>query len=460
MQVSSFFRSSKPGRGGGRSKARGRLNSVESGASKNSTTLKQKLAAVELEGNRGLQTLSLVAEIGLVISIFLALATRLLRYVVAAPSKRLQISASVKWRRMSQMLLRRAAESSSQHTAEEPVHEQDSASEEEEEEDKFAPMHVDIFGAAVSSLICDANCLALGRHCHRNSIRAFRVVASVVCCWAHMGLQTYLLYMVSTVVADLVVTEFRSTYDEYEVHMYGNTTHLNKNGFHRGEAAHFDPTRFATLDEEIQSTVCQMPLANDFFFLGVIFVWTLTCVVDVRKCFQMIHSFIVAMPSVNSIMHSVKLFPQDNGENEVVIVAVPVHFKAILVSLILLPRLMVDCATVWLGCKWLAATAEMGELLLNAVALEFVVLLNECILVALVPKHGLDGLERTKTLVGSSRLASAEAAVGATFMWVFLCLGWCLAYVYWLQNVVPEYNWDIRGVCDVWRQFHSSTDDA
>lgn len=448
LQSSSFFSSIKP-----------RGTHIESEAiSQNATVLERELAKVKLTGNRGLQTLEIVASVLLLLSIIVVSVSKLLRYMVAAPSKRIEIRTSMRWGQLARKLLKMRSEGSSQQTAGEPTQEQESDS--ENPVAKFAPIHVDIYGAAVSSLICDTNALALGLHHKRNSIRSFRVTVSFVGCWLHMGLQTYLLYATSAVISDTVVSDFRKVYDTFVLHMYGNVTnatYMSNHGFHRGNSAYFDPTRFATLDDNTQSTVCQMPLANDFFFLGIIFIWTLTCVVDVRKGFQMFHTFIVEMPNVPSVLNSVKRFERDNDEPEVVIVGVPPHYKAILVFFVLLPRLIVDCVTIWLGCKWLAATYEMSELLLNAVALEFVVLLNELILVALVPKHGLNGLERTKTVVGSSRLETAEAAVGATLMWVFLCTAWCLAYVYILQNVLPDYKWDIRDVCDVWLNFRAAS---
>jgi len=307
-------------------------------------------------------------------------------------------------------------EDSSPSRAEVPVSEQDSDSEKsgaasEKPLQKYAPIDVDIYGAAVSSLICDTNALALGRHCETNSIRAFRVIISFTGCWLHMGLQTYLLYMTSSVISTSVITKFRKTYSIYELHMYGdnmNATYMTRPNYHRGHPEHFDPTRFATLDDVIQHTICQMPMANDVFFLAIIFAWTLSCIVDVRKSSQMFHAFIVRMPCVPTVSQSVKHFVRDHDEPEVAIVGIPLHFKAILFFLILLPRLIVDAMTIWLGCTWLAATSQMGDLLLNAVALEFVVLLNELIVRALVPKHGLDGLERTKTIVASSRMESAE----------------------------------------------------
>lgn len=339
----------------------------------------------------------------------------------------------------------------------------DSSDDDEEDFGKVAPIHVDIFGAAVSSLIRDSNVLAKGESSGRNSIRAFRVICSMGGCWLHMALQSYLVYMSGIVISDLVVRDFRKEYDAYEVHMYGNhsnATYLTETGFHRGNEQYFDPKRFITFDSSLQSTICQMPLANDLFFCAVIFIWTLTCLVDMRKCFQMFHSFVIAMPTVPSIEHSVKMIPQSHDENEVIIVGIPLHFKTVMIIVLFLPRFFVDCALCWYGCRWLAATDQLGDLMLNALAMEFVVLLNELILVALVPKHGLDGLERTKTLVGSSRFSTAELAVGATFAWVLVSIIWCVSYVYLLQDVLPEYSWDIRDVCTVWRKFHHTDEGA
>lgn len=94
----------------------------------------------------------------------------------------------------------------------------------------------------------------------------------------------------------------------------------------------------------------------------------------------------------------------------------------------------------------------MGDLVLNAVALEFVLLLNSLVLQALVPAHGVQGLERTRVVSSSSRHASALMALCATVGWALFASSWCILYVYVLQDVLPEYLWDVRGVCGAWHR--------
>ena len=45
--------------------------------------------------------------------------------------------------------------------------------------------------------------------------------------------------------------------------------------------------------------------------------------------------------------------------------------KAIITFLVLLPRFGIACYLLWLGCRWLTATNNFADLILNAVALEF-----------------------------------------------------------------------------------------
>merc|ERR1719324_47455 len=60
--------------------------------------------------------------------------------------------------------------------------------------------------------------------------------------------------------------------------------------------------------------------------------------------------------------------------------------KIVLGFLVLL-RCVIACVLLFLGCRWLLATNRFADLILNAVALEFILLLKETTYLLLVPKR-------------------------------------------------------------------------
>merc|ERR1719163_1784339 len=60
------------------------------------------------------------------------------------------------------------------------------------------------------------------------------------------------------------------------------------------------------------------------------------------------------------------------------------------------PRVGIALYLLWIGCRWLLATNNFSDIILNAVALEFVLLFKDAIYLALVPTRNRIDLENTK----------------------------------------------------------------
>ncbi|CAE8715335.1 unnamed protein product [Polarella glacialis] len=404
--------------------------------------LQEQLKLVKLQPDRSFHAVSKLALAFLTLSLVAVLASYCLNRMLAKPRPRPTLQAAVQAvisaRRLGDTTFGKAPRAA-MHPAQ-----------------RLERIPVDIYGAAVSSCIRDIQVLMRGDHENATSIRAARVVASICGVWLHLGLQSYVSYMVAWTSSSVMVREFREQYNSFELHMYtsGSTdvpaTVVGMDHALRGIDKYWHPENFLVLTEEARASMCQMPFAHDFFFLVIILIWTLSIVVDLRKCLQMFHAFVVTMPRAPSLIDSCELERQRRDDPTVAIVGVPLAMKVFLTAAVFIPRAAIDCWILWLGCLWLAATSSLGDLVMNTVALEFVVLLNSLVLFALVPKHGLDGLERTKVLVASSRHSSAGQALISTLAWAVFCFCWCTSFVYYLQSVLPDYKWDVQDVCNVW----------
>merc|ERR1712061_268244 len=114
----------------------------------------------------------------------------------------------------------------------------------------------------------------------------------------------------------------------------------------------------------------------------------------------------------------------------------PQTMKWVLFCLMFLPRLIIDIALIWLGCRWLVATASFSDLLLNAMALEFLLVLKDLFYTAVVPHR--DKLETRQMMIPSNKEDEPTyCGYLGSFVWIFVVLCWVYLYVQHLQQVLP-----------------------
>mmetsp|Transcript_65106 Transcript_65106/g.204032 ORF Transcript_65106/g.204032 Transcript_65106/m.204032 type:complete len:216 (-) Transcript_65106:45-692(-) len=166
--------------------------------------------------------------------------------------------------------------------------------------------------------------------------------------------------------------------------MYANHAKLTRYGFQRGLPGFFDRERSPHVPEHIdKESICSVPLSRPSFSLCVLLVWTLTVAIDLRKILFYAELLLVRQETTSSIQGMLK----HRQDRTVLLKGLTRHFKAMLLLVIFVPRLAIDIALLWLGCRWLAATASFSDLLLNTVALEFIMLLKDVVYNAVVPKQ-------------------------------------------------------------------------
>merc|ERR1719401_2196783 len=76
----------------------------------------------------------------------------------------------------------------------------------------------------------------------------------------------------------------------------------------------------------------------------------------------------------------------EEDDDEIWIVSLTPFVRWALLLMILVPKLLIGAALMMLGMIWLSATESFGELILNAVALEFVINIDDHLFEALLPK--------------------------------------------------------------------------
>jgi len=318
-----------------------------------------------------------------------------------------------------------------------------------------------VYSVATCSLIRDMYVLVqgLGPGAHRYGRMGTSMLVMMLC----IALQLILLAQVKRFVCARNVHDMRIAYDRYERHMYGGHVDMLPNlpeARGRGGMAgpYFNANFFRELSYEAQEKICSFPLSQPQFLALVLIVWTYTCVVDIRCCWRLFQHLVLTMPTCD---HFGDCFEGDEGVRgekahcEVTVVGLPWTAKAVVTFMVLLPQFTMTVFLMWVGCRWLLATANFSDLVLNSVALEFLLNLKETLYFALAPRRSMLDVDTLR--IGMPHRKEAEnmlMLLGGT-MWGLLSILWVALYIGTpvtpgLQGVLRGYQWDVRAVCVDW----------
>lgn len=317
---------------------------------------------------------------------------------------------------------------------------------EDSEAREYDDLEESAYSAALGTLVKDLQ--RISKRSPYTGIRVVRMFVSLLILWVLIGMQLYVLVQVKTFVTSPAVRQVRLSYDAYERHMYDG--HVRDSGFDFALGTggpfgpHFDVERFKTLAGGVKENVCLIPFSQLPYLCIILLIWSLTIAGEMRTCFSQMHWVckIKTVPFEESI--------EDNAGVEVV-TGMPAGMKAFTIIFLLLPRLLVASCLLWLGCRWLAATLDFTEVLINAIALEFVIGLNEVLFRQLVSdrnKRELANLKMNKEHENGGE-PTLYNYMGA-FVWGLFAVAWVYLYVNHLQMVLPGYQWDVRVACAPW----------
>jgi len=306
----------------------------------------------------------------------------------------------------------------------------------------YEPLEESIYGWAVSMVVRDVVWLAEGTHLRKE--RMARILNSIMLIMMTIALQVFLLMSVSRLLCAPQVVKIRETYGHYEAVMYPNHTELTVNGFPRGIPGYRVDDNFLQMSNETARTVCDIPLSHPFYLASILFIWTLTCQVELRAIFETGVRLLWATPMVHS--HAEVLVPGE-GEHEVQVDGLTFVMKAVIGVFVVLPRILTLLILLYLGCRWLTATLGLGDVLLNGLALEFMVVLKELLYNVCVSHR--NRVDTQRLLIRPFR--KLNKATCCTFfdtqLWGILSAVWVVGYVYKFQQVLPDYRWDVSVLC-------------
>jgi hypothetical protein len=283
-----------------------------------------------------------------------------------------------------------------------------------------------------------------GRRLAKLSLLGFLLVFVLV-------LQVFLIWQVKHFIAARQVHDIRIAYNQYEVAMYGNNVsnmEVTVNGKYRGLPQFFHPELFGSLPEHLKAAACRIPFSQPTYFFTILLIWTVTCLSELKRVYI---RFTCLVLNTDTCADMTMCFDGPYSTHHYkVIHSLSRQCKVLICSVVFLPRICVTVVLLWLGCRWLAATNSFGDLILNCMALECILMLKELIYNAMAPIRSKLEVEHTMMLPVTFRMDDSCMVIGETMAWGFLAVLWVYSYVYHFQTVLPSYQWDVHEVCAAW----------
>lgn len=333
---------------------------------------------------------------------------------------------------------------------------EDEANEEEEEYHfKPEPVPEGIYGMAVCSLIIDYRSWIKSKGDLHQWKYLCRLFLALFLTLFTLALQAYLTLMTKFIVTPTAVRELRESYGEYEQIMYGKHTYLTTHGHHRGIKGNFVMENFKELPQDAMHAICSCTLAQPVFLGAILLVWTVTCLAYMRQSVTFTYrllglNVVPSMKGQDVLQPELDKRGRDTGRH--VVIGITRLCKFVMIILVQMPVMGMNILLLWIGCRWLVATLEFGEVLLNAIALEFVLNLHEIFYRAIVPYTMQMSLGSVLVPTSHSHAAAKPSWVNmlSTFTLFFVAVGWVALYITEFQQVLPDYQWDIADVCHVY----------
>jgi hypothetical protein len=282
----------------------------------------------------------------------------------------------------------------------------------------------DIYGMCITSLVLDFQALAKGSRAP--NLRYGRICLTFGLLVGVIALQAWLLYCVKKFVSAVAVKDIRTNYGQYEKLMY--------------PAGVFEVEKFHDLGDAIKDILCQIPFSQPAFFITILSVWTISILSEIKNVWFM-GRCTIGLDSSSDYSKMTEM-----AEEGQVIMRLPRRLKIFIFIFVLVPRVAIASVLLWLGCRWLSATPNFSDLLLNAVALEFIAGLRVLMFDRLTPARGKRDLRQTKYKAEETEVPTICNLLGA-YGWIIFVFIFVILYVFDLQQVLPNYRWDVAEVC-------------
>jgi hypothetical protein len=260
----------------------------------------------------------------------------------------------------------------------------------EEEEGEDIDVDLDVYGATIYSLIFDMMELISGVDHDKLGLKLNMLRLGFVLCilFGNFAMQGGMLYWIYNFVAAPSVHTVQYVYQKYHAEVFVDDGKYSKEAWEVFEH---------------QDELCGIAFSNFWFMVAILCLWWTTMLNEMRKNERMIRN-------IASIRHTTNaneiVQVGEDGVQRVKFMTRTVRWM--LYIILILPKIVIGLVLLVIGTIWLAATDSFADLILNAIALEFVIAIDELLFEAMLPASIHAKIEETKLWKPAKKLTPAE----------------------------------------------------
>jgi len=215
----------------------------------------------------------------------------------------------------------------------------------------------------------------------------------------------------------------------------------------------FNTDRFSGLSKETKADLCGLALSQMMFLRIILFLWVTNNVGELRDTFTKM-SGVCNLPYLPDGLDT-RLMKRDleASERDDNIICLNLKGKVGLISLVFLPKFIIATVLMITGCIWLMAAENIGDLILNSLALAFVVKVDELLAEVFFPRHFLEMVSDLAFVLPTKQSADKDKAMQQR-AWDFVMCALTMATTMGaveamiiFQPVVPGYEYDVHTAC-------------
>lgn len=306
---------------------------------------------------------------------------------------------------------------------------------------KFTSLEPDAWGLVILTIVRDL-CA-----CRWGIVTAVHIGFATVLGSVNLWLQFVVLINVKKFIVGGAVHDTQKNYKQYHEEIF-----LPNGDFNR--------TAWKNWKDGPYMELCNLSMSKQDFTVAIIFLWTARMINELRSILR-VSADLVNVKPLPTGAHANEMWQEvdnDDGEKEYHIVALSWPARFCIFLFVIIPKTLITIFLLYVGCRWLTATESFSDLILNALALEFVILIDESCYDAFAPKMLKDKLESAKFVVVRERAEDDERrearevcfSYATSFAYVGICFLWTILYMNYFQTVIPEFHKDISNHCDGW----------
>jgi len=272
---------------------------------------------------------------------------------------------------------------------------------------------------------------------------AIRICYATICVVLNLVLQLFLLKWVNEYIVGNSVWILQGQYAQFHREIFNDKGEFQDHSWMNWEGP--------------RGELCDAVINKKLFLSGILFLWIGRMLGEFKTCQRMSRE-VWALPSAPTGAPSHSCVVDRAACPDVTEVIAMTPCTRIMVYLtVLVPKVCVCLLLAVLGCQWLTATLSFSDLILNALALEFIIGIDENILEFFLPVRIKTRLNGTKLAYPAkdkqteeqvNKMAIDDYVRNITYFLV--CIGLTCVYVLYFQQVLPGGGHDIEEHCGEW----------